>query len=82
MLTSPIALCLLTTINLLVLCYGTLLKAPDWQGLVESGALDPELARLLEESRAKWAAAGRVPQLAVSTARSSGGGGSKACVIL
>ena len=35
---------------------------PDWAALVDSGALEPELATLLEESRGKWTAAGRRPQ--------------------
>ena len=34
---------------------------PDWSLFVESGAMEPELARMLDEARQKWAAAGRAP---------------------
>ena len=39
--------------------------APDWEALVESGALEPELAIMLQEAREKWTAAGRRPEISV-----------------
>lgn len=48
--------------------------APDWQPLVESGAIEPELVTLLEEARAKWTAAGcgrRPPSIAQLTSGSA-----------
>ena len=40
-------------------------EAPDWTALVDSGALEPALAAMLEESHAKWIAAGRLPTVDV-----------------
>ena len=39
--------------------------APDFQSFVEAGAIEPELAALLDESHQKWLAAGRRPKLHV-----------------
>ena len=37
--------------------------SPDWNALVDAGAIDAALATHLEEARGKWAAAGRRPML-------------------